>query len=196
MIVVRESAYRTVPWKNGGGVTREIFREPAEPAPFDWRLSLATIDSSGPFSVFEGYHRTLVLVHGAGVELDFGQQGRSRLTTPGQRVSFDGNWQTRCQLLDGPSTDLNLILSTERMSSVADSLLLTGAQLLQTAKWAVTLVCCISGAIRLTNTSAHSEELRGVDVARCSPTDGEITCSPVGPAPAHVFVAGLGRRYS
>jgi uncharacterized protein len=194
MIVVRESAYRTVPWKNGGGVTREIFREPAEPAPFDWRLSLATIDSSGPFSVFDGYHRTLVLVHGAGVELDFAQQGRSRLASTGQRVSFDGDWQTCCRLLEGPSTDLNLIVSKERMSSVTDSLQLTDAQLVQTAQWPVTLVCCISGAIRLTNTAGHSEELRGVDVARCSPTDGALTCSPADHSPAHVFVASLGRR--
>jgi len=41
-------------WKNGGGTTREILRVPAEPTAFDWRLSLATIDSPGPFSAFEG----------------------------------------------------------------------------------------------------------------------------------------------
>ena len=59
MIILRASSYRTVAWKNGGGMTREILREPAEPTPFDWRLSLATIDSSGPFSAFAGYQRTV-----------------------------------------------------------------------------------------------------------------------------------------
>jgi hypothetical protein len=44
MIVLRESAYHAVPWKNGGGITREIYREPAGSAAFDWRRSLATID--------------------------------------------------------------------------------------------------------------------------------------------------------
>src|SRR3984885_1398856 len=83
MIILRESTYVTVPWKNGGGVTREILRSPPESTAFDWRLSLATIDSPGPFSSFDGYHRTLVLVRGAGVELNFAQHGTSRLSTPG-----------------------------------------------------------------------------------------------------------------
>lgn len=196
MLIVRASAHRAMPWKNGGGLTREIFREPAEPAPFDWRLSLASIDASGPFSVFVGYQRTLVLVEGAGVELDFGQHGRSRLSRPGQSVSFDGAWQTRCTLLEGRSTDLNLILATERMCSATDSLHLTDAHLVQTAQWDETLVCCISGVLRVTNAGGQSEELASVDVARCSPTDGAITCSPVGGKPARVFVAGLGRRSS
>src|SRR5580704_1106020 len=94
MIIMRESRYRAVPWKNGGGVTREVLRVPPEPTAFDWRLSLATIDSPGPFSCFDGYQRTLALVRGPGVELDFGQHGRTQLTRAGQMVSFDGAWAT------------------------------------------------------------------------------------------------------
>jgi len=194
MLIVRESAYRTVPWKNGGGLTREIFREPAEPAPFDWRLSLASIDASGPFSIFAGYHRTLVLVQGAGVELEFDQHGRSRLTRPGQSVSFDGAWQTCCTLLQGRSTDLNLIVASERMFSATDGRQLTQPYSVQTAQWPETLVCCISGALQLTNATGQSAQLRSVDVARCAPADGAISCSPVGSAPAYVFVAALGYR--
>jgi uncharacterized protein len=194
MWVLRESSYRTVPWKNGGGRTREILREPLEPTPFDWRLSLATIDVPGPFSAFEGYHRTLVLVSGAGMELDFGEHGRSKLTTVGQMIRFDGAWPVSCALLDGRCTDLNLIVSKEGMRSTSDSLLLTHAERVQTTQWPQTLVCCISGAMRLTNTAGRTEDLAGVDVARCSPEDGAITCSPLGSAPAWMFVAGLGRR--
>ncbi len=192
MIIVRAAAYRTVPWTNGGGSTREIFREPAEPAAFDWRLSLASIDSSGPFSAFDGYERILVLAGGAGIELDFGQQGRSRLTVVGQQVSFDGGWPTRCTLLQGPSTDLNLIVSRERMQSAGESLRLTQPHLVHATEWPETLICCISGATRLTNTAGQSGELQAVDVARCSPADGTVTCSPLGASPAQVFVAGLG----
>src|SRR5713226_7622808 len=122
MIIMRESGYRAVPWKNGGGVTREILRVPPEPTVFDWRLSLATIDSPGPFSAFEGYQRTLVLVRGAGVELDFGQHGRATLAAAGQMVVFDGAWSTGCTLLNGPSSDLNLIVSQERTESSSRSL--------------------------------------------------------------------------
>jgi environmental stress-induced protein Ves len=194
MIILRESGYITVPWKNGGGVTREILRVPPEPTAFDWRLSLATIAAPGPFSAFDGYHRTLVLVRGAGVELDFAQHGRSKLNAPGQTVSFDGAWQTSCTLLDGPSTDLNLIVSKERAESASRSVQLTEAEIIQTARWSEVLVCCISGTIRLANTAGETEHLNGVDIARCSPGDAAITCRPHGTVPPNVFIAGVRRR--
>jgi environmental stress-induced protein Ves len=194
MIILRESGYRAVPWKNGGGVTREIVRVPPEPTAFDWRLSLASIDSPGPFSAFDGYQRTLVLVRGAGVELDFGQHGRAKLSVAGQMVSFDGAWPAGCTLLDGPSTDLNLIVSKERARCASRSLQLEQTELVQTAEWPETLVCCISGAVRLTNIAGEVKDLSGVDVAWCSPSDGAISCSPRDSTPARVFVAGVGPR--
>ena len=195
MIILRESNYTSVPWKNGGGVTREILRSPADGAAFDWRLSLATIDAPGPFSTFEGYHRTLVLVSGAGVELNFAQHGTSRLSVPGRSVAFDGAWQTSCTLLDGPSTDLNLIVATGRAQSVSRTIALTEEQTVQTADWTEVFVCCVSGAIRLTNTAGAVESLRAVDVARCTPSDGEIICAPESAATPNVFVAAV-RRWS
>jgi hypothetical protein len=87
---------------------------------------------------------------------------------------------------------LNLIVSKERARSASRSVQLTRAELVQTADWPVTLVCCISGAVRLTNTAGEEHDLRGVDVARCSSSDGVITCSQRNSAPAHVFVAGIG----
>ena len=194
MMILRAASYRTVPWKNGGGLTREILREPPEPTPFDWRLSLATIDSPGPFSGFAGYHRVLVLVSGAGVELDFGQQGRARLTAPGQMVSFDGAWPTSCTLLNGRSTDLNLIVSEQRMRFSTECLQFTQPRLVQTQQWPRTLVCCVSGAVRLTNSAGREEELSAVDVAVCSAEDAALACKPLGTAPVCVFVARLSPR--
>lgn len=194
MIILRAANYLTVPWKNGGGVTQEIVRAPPDTAEFDWRLSLATIDSSGPFSSFDDYHRTLVLVRGAGVELSFGQHGRTRLSAPGQTVSFDGAWQTSCTLLDGPSTDLNLIVSRERARAASRTVVLTDAQTIQTADWVEVLVCCLSGAIRLTNIGGEVESLRSVDVARCAAADGAVICTPAGSEAPTVFVASLRRR--
>ncbi len=194
MIILRESTYITLPWKNGGGVTREILRTPAEPDAFDWRLSLASIDAPGPFSTFAGYHRTLVLVRGAGVELNFTQHGTARLSAPAQTVSFDGAWQTNCTLLDGPSTDLNLIVAKERAQSESRAVLLGEAQTIQTADWTEVLVCCLSGAIRVTNTTGEAETLGSVDVARCSATDGPIVCVPEGAEAPNLFVAGVRRR--
>jgi len=155
-------------------------------------LSLATIETPGPFSEFAGYRRTLVLVSGDGVELDFARHGRSQLTAAGQMISFDGSWPASCTLLGGPSTDLNLIVSTERMRSNSESLLVRHAEVVQTAQWPHTLVCCVSGAIRVTSSAGCTADLGSVDVARCSPDDGAITCHPLGSAAARVFVAGVG----
>jgi len=78
------------------------------------------------------------------------------------------------------------------LRSRSDCLELTNAQRVQTTQWPDTLLCCISGAIRITNTAGRTEDLASVDAARCSPDDGVITCSPLGSAPARLFVAGLG----
>ena len=59
------------PWKNGGGVTREIVCQPpgAGMDSFDWRVSIAHIASDGPFSAFAGVDRVITLLEGAGVRL-------------------------------------------------------------------------------------------------------------------------------
>lgn len=60
--VVR-SDWRTQPWKNGGGITHEVFRWCASDATaneFDLRLSVAEIDGAQPFSCFDGYVRALI----------------------------------------------------------------------------------------------------------------------------------------
>jgi hypothetical protein len=196
MIVLREADYAAVPWQNGGGVTREIHRVPADGAAFDWRLSLATIDRAGPFSCFEGYERTLVLVRGAGVALNFGPQahGPTRLAAPGQIARFDGGWETTCALLDGPSTDLNLIVAKERAQARARVTRVAAPELIQTSGWAETLVCCISGSVGIATGTGATEHLAAADCARCFPEDGIVTCDPTAAAPALLFIAAVRHR--
>ena len=64
-------ALTATPWKNGGGVTREIVCQPpgAGMDAFDWRVSIAHIASDGPFSAFAGVDRIITLLEGAGVRL-------------------------------------------------------------------------------------------------------------------------------
>jgi uncharacterized protein len=194
MIVLRETGYAAVPWKNGGGLTREILRIPADTTAFDWRLSLAMIDREGPFSTFDGYERTLVLVRGAGVELDFGLHGGAALSAPGQAASFDGGWQTTCTLLDGSSMDLNLIVSKERVTARSRVTRVATTQIIQTSGWAETLVCCISGSVQVENAAGDQETLSAVDVARCFPADAVVTCSPRTAGSALLFIAAVRHR--
>lgn len=193
MILLREAEYATVPWKNGGGWTKEILKVPAQSNSFDWRLSLATIENAGPFSSFAGYDRILILVRGAGVELDFGPDGRTVLHAPGQLVAFDGAWQTQCTLIDGPSSDLNLMVSRERAEAQTRLIRPTAPEIIHTAGWEETLVCCIHGGAQVEDTTGHVAELSSVDVARCRPEDGVLTCAPVGATPLVLFVASLRR---
>ena len=66
MQLLRSSDYKRMPWKNGGGETIEIMVSPpaADFTSMDWRLSMATVASDGPFSSFPGIDRTLSVLSG------------------------------------------------------------------------------------------------------------------------------------
>jgi hypothetical protein len=111
MEIIRRSSLVPVPWKNGGGITHEMIRVPATGDPFLWRVSIAQIDASGPFSNFTGYRRKMVLLRGAGLRLKFGAGPERLLQDIGDMTEFDGAIAPECELLDGPCTDLNLMVS-------------------------------------------------------------------------------------
>ncbi len=78
LTILKAENHRRMPWKNGGGVTVEIAIHPqgASVDDFDWRVSMATVASDGPFSVFPGIDRTLSVLEGDGILLDV--EGRKR----------------------------------------------------------------------------------------------------------------------
>lgn len=122
LTLLRPSDQRRMPWKNGGGTTAEIFLEPlADNAPggFLFRLSLATIERDGPFSIFPGYDRILLLLSGDGMELDFGTEGVLRVARPKTDAHFPGEWAANCTLRNGPVQVLNLIFDRAHVKGVA-----------------------------------------------------------------------------
>lgn len=110
MRLLAAAGYRSMPWRNGKGMTREIARAPEATAEFDWRLSLASLSEDGPFSNYEGYERAVVLVEGEGFTLDFGADDRRALTVAGAHAIFDGGQGVRCHLVSGPCRDLSLMV--------------------------------------------------------------------------------------
>jgi environmental stress-induced protein Ves len=64
--------YRARPWKNGGGVTHEVavWPEGAGMDDFAWRVSLAELQGPGPFSIYPGVSRSLLLLEGNPVRLE------------------------------------------------------------------------------------------------------------------------------
>lgn len=116
--VIRRSSFTATPWKNGGGISHEAIRVPASGDPFRWRVSVADIDASGPFSDFAEYNRTMILLRGAGLELRFGDGVNKTLRQVGDLVQFDGALSTHCELLKGPCVDLNLMVSKSDHAAV------------------------------------------------------------------------------
>ena len=59
------------PWKNGGGVTRQIATGGGAEggADWDWRVSLAEVSEDGPFSIFPQTDRVIAVIEGAGMDL-------------------------------------------------------------------------------------------------------------------------------
>lgn len=105
--------YRRMPWKNGLGISHEIAVFPADAGlngkSFDWRVSLAEVQTDCEFSLFPGYDRTIMLTEGGGVELSFDLAPPLRIEQHYEPFKFKGEWQTRCRLLDGPVRDFNVI---------------------------------------------------------------------------------------
>ncbi len=109
MRVIPPSEHRSMPWKNGGGTTREILVEPGADDRYRYRVSIADVASDGPFSRFDGYDRHIVLLEGAGMTLDAGGHGRIAL----ERFvphAFSGDWDVTGTLKAGPVRDFNLIV--------------------------------------------------------------------------------------
>lgn len=98
------------PWRNGGGVTRELLAWPPGSGD-DWqlRVSVADIGRDGPFSAYPGVQRGFAVLEGAGVVLRFGTHER-RLTPASEPIVFDGADAPGCRLVGGPTRDLNLMV--------------------------------------------------------------------------------------
>ncbi|KYQ84175.1 histidine uptake and utilization operon protein HutD [Acinetobacter sp. NRRL B-65365] len=100
--------YRQMLWKNGAGYTVELARSAGENLDtFDWRISMADVKSAGDFSRFNGMQRILTVLEGQGIELYIDDEYESLTTL--QSVQFSGESATRCELIDGPIRDFNLI---------------------------------------------------------------------------------------
>ncbi len=108
--VIRNHDLVRVPWKNGGGTTAEVaaFPEGSGFDTFGWRISMADVASDGPFSIFPGIDRTLIVVEGEGIELDV--EGIAyRLDEDAPKLSFSGDDITAGRLLSEPIRDLNVM---------------------------------------------------------------------------------------
>jgi environmental stress-induced protein Ves len=111
MQVIRARDLLATPWKNGGGITRQIAAEPegAGLADFHWRLSLATVETGGPFSTFPGVDRLMLVLEGE-LELELAGARPVRLTAESPAAEFPGDAPVAATTPATPVTDVNLMV--------------------------------------------------------------------------------------
>lgn len=100
-----------MPWKNGQGQTTEIdCVSPSDnaTAPYLWRLSIADIAVSGPFSTFDGYDRISLPIAGDGIRLTLDGQSHV-IRSFDSPLRYPGDTETGCELLGSPIRNFNLI---------------------------------------------------------------------------------------
>ncbi len=117
MRILRAALRSAVPWKNGGGITREVAIAPPGAGfdDFDWRISIAEVRGAGPFSLFPGIDRTLTILDGR-MRLDI--EGRTRDLDPRSApLAFPGDVACTGTPLDGPVTDLNVMTRRGRCAA-------------------------------------------------------------------------------
>lgn len=120
MKLLRASEHKAMPWKNGLGVTHEVALEPCniDGAQFLWRVSLATIKGSGPFSAFPGIDRSIAALKGNTVKLIVDGQLSAELKALGSPFSFQGESIVEAINDGGETTDLNIMTLRHHASHV------------------------------------------------------------------------------
>lgn len=97
--LIRGTALVASPWKNGGGITREVAS-----CAHAWRVSIADIDRDGPFSRFDGIDRLLMVLDGAGITL-----GSAGVLGAFEVARFNGEAPVTARLANGPVRVFNLM---------------------------------------------------------------------------------------
>lgn len=147
LTVLRAADCKAVPWKNGGGVTREIAAWPPGSGfdDFAWRVSMAEVREDGPFSNFPGVDRILTVLEGA-MRLTIEGGGVFELSLDTPPGAFDGEAAAAAQLTAGPVLDLNVM--TRRGVAVAQVDRLVSAAVMPATR-GVRLVFALADGVRV-----------------------------------------------
>ena len=123
MEIIRYAELKAHPWRNGGGVTREVASRPkpgAEPGAtdagtpqdgaWDWRVSIAEVSKAGAFSVFPGMDRVLTVIEGELLLLSV--DGAEHPLEKYRPFRFSGDADSAGALPTGDIRDLNVFTRT------------------------------------------------------------------------------------
>ena len=114
MEIIRYAELKAHPWRNGGGVTRELASHPTAAsqdgpaaAGWDWRVSIADMSRAGDFSAYPGMDRVLTVVEGELLLLSV--DGAEHPLEKYRPLRFSGDAVASGALPTGDIRDLNVI---------------------------------------------------------------------------------------
>lgn len=109
MKVITPNNYISMPWKNGLGITQEIYKEDC------FRISKASIDKDSQFSIFTGQKRILITLEGNGICIN-----NDKNYLEDDIFYFSGDDVTNAKLINGPIKDFNIIWDPKLISTTIE----------------------------------------------------------------------------
>lgn len=109
--IIRWATLSATLWKNGGGTAVDIAMSPntGSGEAVDWRINVATIARSGPFSGYPEIDRDFRVLDGGPVELAVAGRQARLLHAGGEAYVFPGDVPTNAQLLGEPCRVFNVL---------------------------------------------------------------------------------------
>ena len=171
MKIIRRSEFKSVPWKNQGGVTHEIAKQENDQNIL-WRLSIAEVTKNGSFSLFEGLHRSLTVISGTGMDLH-GASGNpvheALLLKP---ITFSGSAVLIGVLRSGFCEDFNLIFDPKIFEGRVDIIDSEDDIMISPPSDSITGLLCLADTMK-----CGGQILNHHDFAFLSPTDTSVKLS-------------------
>lgn len=176
--IQRFDEHLKMPWKNGLGITREVIFRPASDGSggFDWRISLATVGVSGPFSVFAGIDRTIAVLQGDGMQLTVDGRRELPLLVASPPFAFSGDAEVQADCLGSETLDLNVMSRRGRFVHRMTKIDVLAAQTLSMSGDTVAIV--FRGHALVTIDSLRSDVGLG-DVLICERMPFELAIEPL-----------------
>jgi environmental stress-induced protein Ves len=177
MKLIPFNSLTATPWKNGGGITRELACYPvgASMNDFIWRVSIADVSASGPFSSFPGIDRVITLLDGDGMQLQFENGAQHFLIDRLVPYAFRGEDKVDAQLAGSPSRDFNLML--RRDAAHGSVVVLRNAGVIDKHQ-STLLLFCATGEWKASVASNSEQVLRQGDTLLLDAPDRDIIVTP------------------
>ena len=158
--LIKADQRAVVPWKNGGGTTTELAQAPVKASGQDWswRISIANVEQSGPFSIFAGIDRISCVVDGDGMDLRY-EDGSVVALEPNQPVTYDGGATVIGKLRSTPIRNFNVMVDRRFFRSAMRIVRGPDTETVQTTHRETVFIHMLQGQCSVTSTDRPAESL-------------------------------------